>query len=66
MNLNSTTLQLAWPSIAGRVYRLQYTDDFSTGNWNSWGADLSGTWNPIILTVDTTGGQRLYRLAIIR
>lgn len=66
MNLNGTTLQLGWPSLPGKVYRLQYTDDLSAGNWNAWGADIPGTGNPIIVTVDTTGAQRFYRLAIIR
>ena len=54
---------LWWTASPGRIYRVQYRDDLSTGAWNDLQNDLFAT-NSVCSATDAMGsiGQRFYRV----
>ena len=67
IGLSGTSLRLGWPSVPGKVYRIQYTDELGAVNWNTLGADQVGDGNPIVISVDVSGTPaRFYRLAVVQ
>jgi hypothetical protein len=56
---------LQWPAQAGRSYRVEYTDDLTTGDWTALPGEVTVNGNTA-RTEDTLGlsTQRFYRVVI--
>ena len=66
VNLTGGTLTLAWPSVPGALYRVQYKDDLATPAWAALGNDIPGTGAPVSLDLDlSTSPQRFYRVMVV-
>jgi len=66
VNLSGSTLTLAWPSVAGALYRLQYKDDLAAPAWATLGNDIPGTGAPVSVQLDLTAApQRFYRIMVV-
>jgi uncharacterized repeat protein (TIGR03803 family) len=54
------------PSVAGEIYRLQYTDSMFPTNWINTGGSLTSLGGPMILIdfTEVLPPQRFYRVAI--
>jgi hypothetical protein len=56
---------LAWPTVAGQTYQLEYKDNLSAATWIFSGDPFVGTGNPIIATNNLGASpQRFFRLEI--
>jgi hypothetical protein len=54
---------LTWPTIAGRMYRVEYKSDLNDGLWTALGSDYQGTGASLtIVDPNSTTAQRFYRL----
>lgn len=62
--LNGSTLTLSWPSLAGKLYRLQSSPSLVATNWVSEGLPQNGTGSEISLTLPVTGAARFYRVLV--
>jgi hypothetical protein len=60
------TVTLAWSTISGAVYRVQYTPDWGSTGWTSRTPDVQATTNTAS-TTDDMGGmmQRFYRVVLL-
>jgi hypothetical protein len=66
VSLTGSTLTLAWPSVPGALYRVQYKDDLATPAWATLGNDIPGTGAPVSLDLDvSTAPQRFYRVMVV-
>ncbi|MGA2862971.1 MAG: lamin tail domain-containing protein [Verrucomicrobiota bacterium] len=66
LSLTGNLLTIAWPTVPGAVYRLQYKDDLAAPAWTTLGNDLLGTGDPLSLTLDiATASPRFYRLLVV-
>jgi hypothetical protein len=63
--VNNGTLQLSWPTVAGRSYRLEYTDDVVAGIWTTFGVDIPGTGAAFSLSAGVSTEARFYRLSVV-
>lgn len=63
----SSTLTLAWPSLPGRTYRVEFKTALEDATWNPLGGDLT-TSNPILMLTNDTGvaTQRFFRVLLVR
>jgi hypothetical protein len=63
----NSKFSLSWPSNAGQVYRLEYSDGLgSAASWVGQGSDLHGTGNTLNVDVDVpVTGQRFYRINVV-
>jgi hypothetical protein len=62
--LNGNQFILAWPTVAGQTYQLEYKDNLSAATWILSGSFV-GTGNPIIATNNLGASpQRFFRLEI--
>jgi hypothetical protein len=62
--LNGNQFILAWPTVAGQTYQLEYKDNLSAATWILSGPFV-GTGNPIIATNNLGASpQRFFRLGI--
>jgi len=63
----SNTVALKWSSDVGRVYRVQYRDDISSGSWQYGTSELSATKTNTAVVLSVTGiTNRFYRIAQVR
>ena len=66
LSLSGGNLTFSWPSLQGRLYRLQYKDALDAPTWTSLSPDLVGTGSPLPATVPLSGNpQRFYRVLLI-
>ncbi len=63
--LSNNQLSLAWPTIAGQSYQLEYSTNLSEPTWTPLPGPILGTGNPIIAT-NSLGvfPQQFFRLSI--
>ena len=63
----SNTVALKWSSDVGRVYRVQYRDDISSGSWQYGTSELSATKTNTAVVLSVAGiTNRFYRIAQVR
>ena len=55
------------PTLTGKTYRLEYTDDLTTHQWHPLTAPIPGDGKPVIVEdpAATTRTQRFYRLIVL-
>ena len=58
--------QFTFGTVAGRTYRLQRTDSVTPASWQSIGAIVTGSGQPLVFQdpVNTTMPCRFYRIVI--
>jgi len=61
---NGNTLELTWQTRAGRVYRVEATDDLANPNWQPVTGDLPATGDSLSVTNAMTGAQRFFRITV--
>jgi hypothetical protein len=63
---NGSQLTLSWPTIVGRVYRLEYKDDLGAPAWTALGSNFTAT-STLYSTVVATSAvpQRFYRVVAV-
>jgi len=61
-----TNAFLKWPSVVGRIYRVQYKDDLSTVGWNDATGEISSTKTNVAVTVSASSAQRFFRVVQVR
>ncbi|HLP76151.1 MAG TPA: hypothetical protein VK327_04470, partial [Candidatus Paceibacterota bacterium] len=57
-----TNVLLSWPAKAGRGYRVQFTDDLSSGNWQNIPMPVQVVGNQGYLTLTQTNLMRCFRV----
>jgi hypothetical protein len=65
--LQGTSVQIQFNTINGRYYRLEWSDDLSSGSWSIVADEIPGTGGPLVVT-DSGGGlasARFYRLVLL-
>jgi hypothetical protein len=64
--LTNGTVKVHWSTVAGRSYRLEYTDNFEDTNWNQSGSDVLAT-EATATAADPVGSasQRFYRVVLL-
>ncbi|MGO8678429.1 MAG: lamin tail domain-containing protein [Limisphaerales bacterium] len=66
LNLTGNGLALAWPTVSGALYRVQYKDDLAAPAWTTLGDDLPGAGTPLSVNLDLAAArQRFYRIVIV-
>lgn len=55
---------LAWPTIVGQTYQVEYKDNFGDPAWTPLGSPIAGTGNPLSVNDNNSGSHRFYRLKI--
>lgn len=63
----SNSITVAWTSVVGLAYQLQYTDDLSSAEWTTLPEIVAGTGNVVSETDNTftTGQARFYRVTTV-
>jgi uncharacterized repeat protein (TIGR03803 family) len=63
--LPNGTIALAWKTVAGQTYQLQYVSDLRSANWVNLGSPILAT-NAVTITSDVIGSnsQRFYRVVV--
>ena len=64
--LLGSTAALKWPSVVGRVYRVQYKDDLTTSGWTDATGEISATKTNVAITVSAGSTKRFYRVTQVR
>jgi hypothetical protein len=69
-SINSITssngnLTLAWNSIPGRTYHLEYKDTLADLTWTSLPTDIVANSSTTSSTVPVAGGQRFFRVSLL-
>ena len=54
------SVQIAWPSVFGKRYQLQWRDSLSTGTWSVLQTNIAGT-GAVVIGTDSATAQRFYR-----
>ena len=63
ITLSNGVITIAWNSVTGQLYQVQYKGDFSATNWQTLGTNIMAT-NTVTTATDTSGNlQRFYRVA---
>ena len=57
---------LKWPSVVGRIYRVQYKDNLSTAGWTDATGEISSTKTNVAVNASAASGQRFYRVVQVR
>ena len=67
LDKTATGMQMQFPTLPGKTYRLEYTDDLTTHQWHPLTAPIPGDGKPVIVEdpAATTRLQRFYRLIIV-
>jgi len=66
MQISGNDMQLTFPSVAGRTYRVERSDTLLDGSWTTVQGDIPGTSSPIQIT-DLSGAaqmKRFYRIVV--
>jgi len=64
--LEADQFALSWPSLPGRSYQMEYSDDLTAGPWTALGGPLLGTGAVLTATSDLAApAQRFYRLRLL-
>ena len=66
MQASGNDMQLTFPSVLGRTYRVERSDTLLEGSWSTVQDDISGTGAPIQIT-DLSGAaqaKRFYRIVV--
>ena len=61
-----TNAFLKWPSVVGRIYRVQYKGDLNTAAWTDATGEISSTKTNVAVTVPASSAQRFYRVVQVR
>lgn len=64
--VNGTDAFLKWPSVVGRIYRVEYNDDLTTSSWTDATGEISATKTNVAVSVSATAAQRFYRVVQVR
>ena len=64
--VSGTNTFLKWPSVVGRIYRVQYNDDLATSSWTDTTGEISSTKTNVAVNVSATAAQRFYRVVQVR
>ena len=64
----ATGMQMQFPTLTGKTYRVEYTDDLTTNQWHPLTAPIPGDGQPVIVEdpAATTRLQRFYRLKLVQ
>lgn len=65
---NTTAISVSFPTVAGRLYQMEWSSDLSSGSWNAFGSVIEGDGNPHVFTdsVSTaTTPRRFYRMQVV-
>jgi hypothetical protein len=67
VDLNSGKFVVSFPSVSGKLYRVEYTDVLSSGAWQTLANNIGGTGGtiPITDTFPAGLGQRFYRVKLL-
>jgi hypothetical protein len=66
LNLSNGVVTVTWSAAAGRIYRLQYRDNFSGTNWTDLAPDVTATGLTASLTNAVNNAvQRFYRVVLL-
>jgi len=67
INRAGDQLTLGWQTIQGRSYRVEYSDNLSSGNWQPLGPDTFASGNSLSVTVSLTmPAQRFFRIVAVQ
>ena len=60
-------MQMQFPTLTGKTYRLEYTDDLTTHQWHPLTAPIPGDGKPVQVLdpAATNRPQRFYRLIVL-
>ena len=67
LDKSATGMQMQFPTLPGKTYRLEYTDDLTSNQWRPLTAPIPGDGKPV-LVIDPAGAlrpQRFYRLIVL-
>ena len=66
LDKSATGMQMQFPTLTGKTYRLEYTDDLTTHQWHPLTAPIPGDGKPVIVEdpAATNRSQRFYRLIV--
>ena len=66
LDKSATGMQMQFPTLTGKTYRLEYTDDLISNQWPSLTAPIPGDGKPVIVEdpAATNRAQRFYRLVV--
>ncbi|MCW1923291.1 S8 family serine peptidase [Luteolibacter arcticus] len=65
---NTTGVSGSFPTIAGRLYQIEWSDNLSSGSWSQLGNAITGDGNPHVFTdaaATPASPRRFYRLSVI-
>ena len=67
LDKTATGMQMQFPTLTGKTYRLEYADDLTTSQWHPLTAPIPGDGKPVIVEdpAATNRPQRFYRLIIV-
>ena len=65
---SATGMQMQFPTLTGKTYRIEYTDDLTTHQWHPLTDPIPGDGQPVIVEdpAATTRLQRFYRLKLVQ
>jgi len=64
--VSGNALTLTWPTVPGKIYRIQFKDHLDDPNWSTQGTDQISAGAPLVLNVDLTATpQRFYRVMVV-
>jgi hypothetical protein len=67
LELVGNQLTLGWQTSPGRTYRVEYTDDLASGNWQPLGPDIPATGASLSITVNvSTPEHRFFRIGLLQ
>ncbi len=68
LDKTATGMQMQFPTLTGKTYRLEYTDDLTSGKRRPLTEPIPGDGKPVIVEdpAATTRSQRFYRLKLIQ
>ena len=60
-------MQMQFPTLTGKTYRIEYTDDLTTNQWHPLTDPIPGDGHPVIVEdpAPTSRPQRFYRPVIV-
>jgi len=64
--VNGTNASVKWPSVVGRIYRVQYKNDLTASGWTDATGEISATKTNVAVTVSVSTPQRFYRVVQVR
>ena len=57
-------VQIAWPTISGKRYQVQWRESLSAGTWSALQNNIAGTGGVLVAT-DSAAAQRFYRVVTL-